>query len=208
MAEDTFKSYFDELWEKTNRAISHWFLWRAIYEAPPECIDKMNNHIKFFKFTYDAHLDMSLFHAFKVIDKHPDSLNIYKFLNYVEQNLDIFSDDEFRKRLDDNPHLESLIKRREEPTNKTVMEDKCKLNEFDNIISNLLTVRNKLKAHIDRKELKTDFEKDFPIKPTEYETLLCTLAKILSRYRYPYDAVIPSVYKDFNEDIKKLCENL
>ena len=66
-------------------------------------IDELNQATYFFNFTIKAHLDDVLSTLSRIIEKHNDSLTIWKFLDFVEQNKDIFSHQAYQKRLSKDP---------------------------------------------------------------------------------------------------------
>ncbi len=100
--EKLFQKYYDRLILETLHARAHLKLWERLekYKAT-SYIDELNQAPHFFTFTTKAHLDDILLTLSRILDKHEDSLSIWKFLNFAEQkqNLEIFSNEAFSQRM-------------------------------------------------------------------------------------------------------------
>lgn len=197
-AGEHFQEYYDKLIGQTINARAHLKLWERLNRYNPSYLDELNQAPHFFTFTVRAHLDGALLTLSRILDRHEDALSIWKFLDYAEQNLEIFSTEVFRQRMKGNPYYESLIESHTPVTPKEVDEDKQKLEKLEQTVNNLTTWRNKVIAHIDRKFLLAGkiVSKEYPLQHQQLQEVVDTLLKILNRYSNAYksssySAIIP-----------------
>jgi len=188
--EKQFLEYHRRLIDEIHQADAHFKLWKRLQDYRADYPKELNQAAFFFIFTTRAHLDATLMHIFKVIDKTKGSLNIWKLLDVVEENLNIFSTEAFSQRMVDNEWYETQVNSHIPITSKIVQGDREKLKKLERITSSLKTWRNKAIAHIDRQFLLdgVDVAKQYPVKIGELEETITVLFEILNRYSYAYNS--------------------
>lgn len=161
------KTYFTKiirvLDNECETGLSHYWMWKNIEDLKEESnknLDKSSN------LTSQAHYDSCLLHLFRLVDIHPDSRGIMKFLKFIENHLRIFKFS--------TP----------EEVKKSVEEDRDVFRNSGNVIKNIIGLRDKYYAHLDRKYF---FERrkvliDFPVSQEQLENLYININKILQRY--------------------------
>ena len=201
-SEKLFQQYYDRLIVETLHARAHINLWERLEKYKlTEYIDVLNQAQYFFSFTIKAHLDDVLSTLSRIVDKQSDSLTIWKFLNFIEQNLNLFSSQVFQQRMnkdqayiDDKAYWDASHK---DITLKDVNEDRQKLATLQTSIGNLNKWRDKIIAHIDHQFLKSGkiISKEYPLKIEELYKIVDTLFEILNRYSASFrDSTYAKIY--------------
>ena len=149
-AEEYFQKYYDKLIWGTIFARAHLKLNEHLDNYRSSYLHELNQAPHFFKLTMLAHYDDALLTLSRILDRHEDSLSVWKFLNFVEQNHGIFSSQAFRQRMKGNPHYKSLIESHTPVTTKEVNEDKQKLGALEDTVDRIKELRDKVLAHTDR----------------------------------------------------------
>jgi hypothetical protein len=189
--EKLFQKYYDRLILETLHARAHLNLWERLekYKAT-SYIDELNQTRYFFTFTIKAHLDDILLTLSRILDKgkHGDPLSIWKFINFAEQNIEIFSTEAFRQRVKQKP--ESWIESHRPITLNEIVEDRQKLERLEQTTKNLTTWRNKVIAHIDRQFLLAGkiVSEEHPLQLQQLKEAIDTLFEILNRYSGAYNS--------------------
>ena len=130
----------------------------------------------------------------RIIRKQEQALTIWKFLDFVESNLEIFSYEAFVQRMKQKPDYEEYgeyrVKSHTLITQKEIEEDKQKLLSLEQTIKKLITWRDKVIAHIDEEFLLTGkiISEEYPLQRQQLQEVIDTLFKILNRYSYAYDS--------------------
>jgi hypothetical protein len=189
-AEEYFQKYYDKLIWETILARAHLKLNERLDNYRSSYLKELNQAPHFFKLTMLAHYNDALLTLSRILDQHEDSLSIWKFLNFVEQNCRIFSNQAFRQRMKGNPNYESLTKSHTPVTPKEVDEDRQKLGSLQDIISRLRELRDKVLAHTDRtfylnSKITT---KKYTFERKKLYEVTDTIAGILNRYSHAHNA--------------------
>ena len=189
-AEEYFQKYYDKLIWETILARARLKLNEHLDNYRSSYLRELNQAPHFFKLTMLAHYDNALLTLSRILDRHEDSLSIWKFINFIEQNRRIFSNQAFRQRMKGNPNYESLIKSHTPITPKEVDEDKQKLGSLEDITNRIKDLRDKVLAHIDRKFLLTGkiTTKKYTFQRKELYEVIDTLVQILNRYSHAYNS--------------------
>lgn len=204
--EQIYIDYFNALMSEVRQANIHFQIWKALAEATNKYNAELNEARVFFASTIYAHLKSSITHACKLIDEHPDALSILKFLNFVENNLEIFSTERFTQRIRNREHVESLIERHIPVTSQMIVKDRRKLKSLESVRKRLVLWRNKREAHLDIKELSSNLIEKCPISVTKFKELILTCACILEHYSAAYNGTIHSLEVIGKEDWKNVLE--
>jgi hypothetical protein len=190
--EEQFIKYYDRLILETLHARAHINLWERLEKYKTTgYVDELNQARYFFTFTIKAHLDNVLLTLSRIIDTHKDSLTIWKFLDFAEQNTTIFSTQAFRQRMRGKPGYDENWDRSHKPiTLKEIDEDRHKLESMQHILSNINTWRNKVVAHINRPFLLSGkiVAEECPLKIQQLHELTGTLFQILDRYSSAFNS--------------------
>jgi hypothetical protein len=153
-------------------------------------IHELNIAPAFFGLTINAHWLDALMRLNKFFDKQERHLSVYQFLDFVEQNLDVFSNQAFEKRVRDRETLDVVIQNHVEVTSQMVEQDRQKLTQLP--IRNLRKWRNMMLAHIEKESLLRDINvpKQYPVKVAQIDEIINTLDEMLNDYSGAYDANI------------------
>lgn len=186
-----FQKYYDKLIWETIHARAHLKLWERLESYKASYLKELNQAPHFFTFTLKAHLDDVLVILSRILDRRRrgDPLSIWKFLDFAEQNLEIFSNEAFSQRMREKSNYDEYWVKSHTPiTQKEIEEDRQKLTGLQNTINNLITWRDKVIAHIDRKFLLAGkiVSKEYPLQRQQLQEVIDTLFKILNRYSGAY----------------------
>jgi hypothetical protein len=183
--EEYFKKYYERLILEALHARAHLNLWERFekYKAS-DYIDELNQARYFFNFTIKAHLDDLLLTLSRILDRHDESLSIWKFLDFIEQNLKLFSADVFQHRMKNNPYYDSLIESHIPITTREIDADRQKLIKLELTVNNLATWRDKVIAHIDRQFVLSEriVSEAYPLQLQQLKEISETFVYILNRY--------------------------
>lgn len=146
----------------------------------------------FFRTTEDAHFDVFLSYIFRIFDKNRRALSIFKFLDFIEDNLDIL----FTNKKD-------LVKRK-------IVTDKKLLNSRRDLLDKLRTIRNKAHFHQDL-EYAGNYLQVYRLNfvPVEkLENLIKLVIKIVDHYSFLFDGrrITFEIEKYIEQDINDLFE--
>ncbi len=190
-AEEYFQKYYDELMRQAINARAHLKLWERLEKYRSSYLKELNQAPHFFTFTMRAHLDDALMTSSRIMRKQKGALTIWKFLNFAEKNSEIFSDEAFSQRMKQKPDYDEDWGKSHTPiTRKEIEEDKQKLSNLEHTINNLITWRDKVIAHIDRKFLVTGkiISKEYPLERQQLQEVIDTIVEILNRYSYAFNS--------------------
>jgi hypothetical protein len=201
--EEYFQKYYDKLIWETLHARAHLKLWERLenYRATGY-LHELNKAPHFFNFTIKAHIDDALLTLSRILDRHEDSLSIWKFLNFSEQNCRIFSTEVFRERMRQKPNYDEYwVESHTSITLKEIQEDRQKLKSLEHTLNNLKIWRGKVIAHIDRKFLRRGkiISEEYPLQRQQLQEVIDTLFQILNRYSGAFNSST-FAEKFFDED--------
>jgi len=186
-ADRYFREYGIRLVKETVHAQVYLNCWECLDEYLSSYNDVLKRAPLFFTFTERAYRDQAILSLAKILDedKRGESLNIWKFLNFVEQNTERFPRD-------------------------NIKEDRQKLAELQKTINNITERRNKEIGHIDRTFLLSgnNIAREFPLKPQELREVIETIFQVLRRYM---PTLNPSVYTadyKYDEDLRRVLDSI
>ncbi len=189
--EQLFQQYYDKLIWQTLHARAHLKLWERLEGYKASHLKELNQAPHFFMFTIKAHLDDTVLTLSRILDKHEDSLSIWKFLNFVEQNLKIFSNEAFAQRIRQKQNYDEHWGKPHTPiTKEEIREDRQKLSSLENVINNIKGWRDNVFAHLDRDfHLRgKNVSEEYPLQRQQLHKIIDTLTTILNRYSTSYNA--------------------
>ncbi len=186
--EEEFSKYHDRLRHELNNANWHCEIFKYFQKVKEDYLRELNQAPAFFSLTINAHLACTLMRLNKFFDKKEPHLHIHSFLDFIEQNLDIFSNENFEKRLREKGYNERATKHHTGVTPQIVRHHQQELNNLP--ISSLRRWRNTILAHIEKDTVlhSVDITKKFPINQKQIENIIDTLHEILNYYSRAYDS--------------------
>lgn len=151
---------------------------------------ELNEAYAFFGLTMEAHLLATVMYLGKFFDldkgwrKRP--LTIYEFLDFVHQNLGVFSNQAFEKRMRSKETYHSTIRNHVEIACQKIEQDRKTLEKLP--IRNLRKWRNKIFAHLDKEVVLQDIDisKQCSVKREQIDEIIDTLDNMLNDYHVAY----------------------
>jgi hypothetical protein len=189
--EEQFLKYHDKLRDELNTAYTHHEICKTLRKLMSNYLEEFNTAPSFFGLTIDAHLFATIMSLNRFIDDHANAFKLKRFFKLIEQNLNIFSDEEYEKHLKDKGYDDEdckfWLKNRIRVTCDTLKEDKKTIEKLP--VKNLKAWRNKKLAHIDEFYVLTDakISQESPITIGDIDQIINTLHEILNRYLLAYD---------------------
>lgn len=187
--EETFEKYHQELRGELNNANWHFTVWKYLQELRGAYLKELNQAPSFFGLTMYAHLLAALVRINKFFDKNEQHLSIRKFLDFIGQNLHMFSNKAFEVRIRSMGRYESyVIKEHTEITPQKVEEDRKRVDDLP--VSFIRKWRNTTLVHIEAGRVlgSIDIMKKYPVMQRQIDDIINTLDDILNEYLVAYDA--------------------
>lgn len=166
----------------------HFQIGTGLRESWREYFNEINRSHVFWKFTIQAH-DMvavlglcRVFDNTKIADK--TCLTLRRFITTVEANPHIFQESEFRRRLEKNPHVESLSQQLQKLDASQIKKDKAFCDD-DAFVKHLRTYRNNRIAHLNYEHAigkDKNWSNSNPLPYSEIQRLINQGFEILNRY--------------------------
>jgi len=155
--------------------------WREYYK------EIVGSHV-FWQFTIQAHDTMAVLGLCRVYDgsKIADKkcLTLRRFITTVETNPGIFKESEFRKRLEKNPHVESLSRQLDKLDGNRIKMDKAFCDD-DKSVKHLHELRNNVIAHLNYEYAigkNKNWSKSNPLPYSDIKKLISQGFDIVNRY--------------------------
>jgi hypothetical protein len=159
-------------------------LYCDLVDAIPEYEKEMNQSQTFWRLTIESLRDARILRLCRIFDQEANSLNLGNLLETIRSNTKLFSADEFRRRLKDNPHVESLAKQHRSPDMTELKEDLTIASPSNEVVKKLILWRNNIVAHrgakftLGRKKIL----EDNPLSQEEIDDLLDKALSIINKY--------------------------
>lgn len=189
-AEEEFRRYHDRLRRELNEADWHFSVVEYISSASNEYLQELNQSPGFWGLTMKAHISSTLMHLNNLFGKGAKEkhLHMRSFLDFVKENLDIFSHESFEKRLRTVSRYDELAAQ----FDPQIAVDKVEqdIEELKNLpISGLKGWRNRILSHIDKDSVKEDIDiaKKYPVRTKHIVELIDTLHNMLNEYCLAFD---------------------
>jgi hypothetical protein len=188
-SEADFQRLRDRIDEEVSHARHHWSLFKGLQEASAEYAFEMNESNTFWHLTFIAHLDAVVSHLGRLYDKHTGALSLGRFIETVRANRNLFSDEAFKERLKDNPHVETLVEGRE-ISDAILDAELASVSESEPLVVNLWSIRDSMIAHIDAEKVRTGAAATQMRWPPlgDIEVLLDRASAITGKYSFYYGA--------------------
>ena len=185
-------------------------LYRDITSSIRENARAFSQSNTFWYFVFISLNESCLLRLCKIYDQENKSLNLFNLLETIKVNIGYFEKEQFRKRLKDNPFVNSLAESDTIPDKKRLEKDIIFARKNNPLIKKLLAWRNNKIAHIGAK-ITLGYDqilRDNPIDQKEVESLLDKSHEIFNRYSYLFKASTYSRHVVGHDDFKSLLKFL
>jgi hypothetical protein len=186
-----FVTYYDKLRNELNKAYTHYEISKCLKETIQSHNNEFNEATTFFTLTIDAHLFATIMSISRFTDMRGDSLHLNIFFKFVTDNINIFSVENFKRRLRlkgaDIEYCEHWAAKHTDITGEMVRLDKARFKSLP--IANIRAWRDKKIAHIEKDLVlkNVDVMKENPVKIHEIDDIIGTFHEMLNRYRIAFD---------------------
>ena len=187
--ETTFVKYHKALRDTLNKADMHFTICKYLRELRSTHLDELNVAPAFFGLTIEAHLLAALMNLNKFFDKREQHLSIRNFLDFIEQNLNIFSSEAFQARMRSKGRYESyIIKEHSEITLQKVEEDRRKVENLP--AGSIRKWRTEILAHIGVQTVlqDVDIRKEYRVETEHIDYIIGELHDMLNDYSLAYES--------------------
>jgi hypothetical protein len=208
--EAEFKRLLDGLADDIIDANVHYKLYKDLLKAIDDYPTVVRQSNTFWSMTLKAHLATSINMLCKAFDQENKSLHLKSWLLTINDNLDFFTEKNFREREKDNPHLDSLTQDWHMPDIKELRNDIALCSNCDPLVNVLVIHRNNIHAHRSGKNTAhaTNISENIPLSFTNFEVLLKRAVELLNRYSILFEACSYSTNAIGRDDYKYIFESV
>ena len=125
----------------------HWQMHCDLVEALNDAPVVNAQSPTFWYLTVRAHEAAALGPLCRAYDQESSALHLRNWLQTIQDNLHLFEPGEFRKRLAENPHVESLAQDHRVPDARTLADDLALVSGTEPVVKKLRAYRNTAFAH-------------------------------------------------------------
>lgn len=182
----------------------HYKLYKDLIKANDLNYQVMAQSNTFWSITLKAHLATSINLLCKVYDTHRSALHLTRFLQTIQDNLNLCSEANFRKRKQGNPFINELLKEHSSPDIQVLKVDIHSCTKNDPLVKTLTILRGAIHAHRNAENTANaiDISNIHPQSFDDYEKLLERSLTILNRYSHLYEAATYSTKVIGHQDYK------
>lgn len=201
-----FEKYRESLCYDAQRLASYIRLYHHLHEKMRDRSNAMNISPVFFQLTIDALFAAIVLWVDRLFGKSSER-GFSNFLSFAEDNRNILSVDELRRRKGtSNPHW---ILDSEPITLQRIKNDRLKIEVIKSLAS-LKPRRGKLQSHFGKGYVlsRSKLEEDAPIKWGELSRIINTMADILNTYSAAYDGNVYSLGPFDINDVDRILDIL
>ena len=186
-SEGEFHTLLDSATRGVQRHL-HWRLYRKLRAAIRRYVREFNEAPAFWSLTMSAHSDAALFRLVRLYEPN-GGLALERLIETIRASPWLFEVQRFRKRLKDNPHVESLAKHARPPRADEFDRDVRFVAEDERLVSKLLTLRNRVLAHRDPSVILGSVRDPYSdLTARQVVALLKRASTIVNRYWQLYSA--------------------
>ena len=169
----------------------HYQLYRELHQSLYDHPLVSNQSKTFWQLTLKAHINTCMQMLCRAYDQETNSLHLHSWLLTIRENLHLFDKAEFRRRLKDNPFVESLAQAPRKPDQAILEEDIRLCSPNDLLVKSLIFHRNSHVAHTGTKNIiaKRNPHDAYPLTVGDFEALLGRAKAILNRYSSLFTAI-------------------
>ncbi len=165
-------------------------LYRKLGQASQEYTVEFCQTPAFWYVTRGALIDTAMLRLCRVYDQHNSANHLHGLLLTIKANPGIFEEAQFRERLKDNPHVDSLAKHGTVPDRFELERDLALTSVDDPDVSVLYKWRGSVVAHSNAEIAKgsKQWTKDNPLSSERIEKLIVRAYEIFNRYCVLFNA--------------------
>jgi hypothetical protein len=168
-AQQKFKQWLNQIIEELVWATCYFKVWEQLWPSTEEIAHVENLYLNFFQLTRKAHNDQFLLQLSKILDRHKDSINIFRLIEMIEKQPSLITE----RSLD----IDAL---------------RTRLSKKEEVLKRLKTLRDKKLAHIDEQfHINTSLRESIRVYVGEAKALLNDLAEILTEISVAHNGSIP-----------------
>ena len=138
----------------------------------------------FWSLTISAHYNAGLLRLTRAYDHNSRSASLPNLLNWIESHPTLFSADEFRSRMSDNPFVESLASSPRVASSARIAEQKKSVGDQDPVVNKLTVTRNLRVAHTAVNHVldSTSLAERFPLSDDDVHQLIQKGQQLINEY--------------------------
>lgn len=207
-SEEEFERLLDDISAEASRAIDPWQLLKNLDAAREDYALEINETLTFWHITFRSLHDAVLSYLGRLYDKTHTSLSIGCFLNTIKSHPEFFTEQAFRRRLHENPHVDTLAERAQ--IDLIALEPEIRsVSEADSLVEKLHNIRNKRVAHRDGNMVRLATMSSLAgLTVAEIDTLIDRANGLVSKYGLMYRASYVAPWIIGNEDYTYLLRLL
>jgi hypothetical protein len=166
-----FEEYRTALYREGTRLIGNIALYRHLHEKMGEWLSEMNVSPAFFSITLRAIFTEIILWGEKLLIQGPSEFNIWKFLNFIEQN------------------RETLFEDGRNITPESIQNDKERIANLGPVLESFKLRRDKYSAHFDLGYIDNParLDEEAPIRWGDLNNIDEIISTILNKYSSAYD---------------------
>src|SRR6266849_284333 len=189
-SEVEFERLLDEVVLEANRAADYWNLVRGLDVEFDHYQKEFSQSLVFWSLIFRALYGTVLSYLGRLYDQTRGALSLGSFLLTIKNHLDYFSEKSFRRRLKDNPYVESLAAdMRSLDVSALDAEINRASSNSDRLVKKLQKVRNKVIAHRDPQLVRlATLSALSGLTNDEVETLIERATRTANKYSILYRA--------------------
>jgi hypothetical protein len=211
-AEVKYGDYFYALRDEMHNALVHLKFYDLMQGARNDYQVELNEIWTFWGFTIDAHRDATILALSKMLEqrkKRNDSITIWKFLDFIENNLELFDREIYLKRCRSKYGYDDIARKiHKKLTPVNINSDRKRLEEYRRIIDNVMGWRDKKVAHNDSEFYfgNRRVSEEYPISSKQLAEIVEQLKKIFNKYSLAYDSVEYSFNVPGDDDVRLMLD--
>lgn len=206
-SEAEFERLLEDVSIEASHAVDPWYLLKGLDAATDEHAMELNHTLAFWRVTFKSLHEAVLSHLGRLYDKTPGSLSLGSFLETAKVRAGYFSEEAFRRRLSDNPHLEGLAARAR-TFDLTVLDSEIEsVSDKDGLVKCLHEIRNRRVAHRDGNMVRlAALSSVAGLSVADTDTLLERANNLTTKYSLLYRASCVSTRLHGADDYKDLLQ--
>jgi hypothetical protein len=192
--EEKYGDYFYALLDGMHNALVHLKFYDLMQKSRSDYQSELNEVRTFWDFTIDAHRDAAILCLSKMLEERKsrdDSVTVWKFLGFIENNLALFDRKLCLKRCRSKYGYDDIARENHKKlTLADINSDRRNLEEYRKVINNVLGWRDKKVAHNDKRFSFGNMRvsEKYPISFEQLTDITEQLKKIFNRYSLAYDS--------------------
>jgi hypothetical protein len=186
-SEAEFERLLDHISIEAFRATDYWRLLRGLDAAIDVYGREFSQTRAFWGFTFNALHEVVLSYLGRLYDKTPGALSLENFLQVVKSCAPYFSEESFRRRLQNDPNVESLAAGTRTLDVSALEAEILGVSVNEPLVKRLHDLRNKYVAHRDANMVRlASLSSLAGLTVTDVETLLDRATQIATKYSLLY----------------------